>query len=76
MYTFEKREGKRERERETETETESKAGFRVWDVSTETDTVLELLDCEINTWVEVGLLIYWPTQEPQKYLLVSKLAVL
>ena len=67
MFTF-------ERERETECEqgvaeregdTESKAGSRLWAVSTEPDTGLKLTDCEIMTWAEVGRLTDWATQGPQ-----------
>ena len=43
---------------------ESKAGSRLWAVSTEPDTGLELTDCEIMTWAEVGRLTDWATQAP------------
>ena len=63
-----------ERERETdrvwageeqrEGDTESKAGSRLWAVSTEPDVRLELTNCEIMTWAEVGQLMDWATQAP------------
>ena len=39
---------------EREGDTESAAGSRLWAVSTEPDTGLELTDREIMTWAEVG----------------------
>ena len=39
-----------------EGDTESETGSRLWAVSTEPDTGLELTDCEIMTWAEVGRL--------------------
>ena len=39
---------------ESEEDTESEAGSRLWAVSTEPDTGLELTDCEIMTWAKVG----------------------
>ena len=41
---------------ERQGDTESEAGFRLWVVSTEPDTGLELMNCEIMTWAEVGRL--------------------
>ena len=49
-----------------ETETESDAVSRLWAVSTEPDAGLELMDCEIMTWAEVGRLTDWATQEPHQ----------
>ena len=49
---------------EREGDTESKAGSRLWAVSTEPDAGLELTDCEIMTWVEVGRLTDQATQAP------------
>ena len=49
---------------EREGDTESEAGSRLQAVSTEPDPGLELTNCEIMTWVEVGRLIYWTTQVP------------
>ena len=43
-------EGQRERE------TESEAGCRLWDVSTDPDTGLELTNREIMTWAKVECL--------------------
>ena len=61
-----KRERNRERmsggEAEREGDTESEAGSRLWAVSTEPDTGLELINCEIMTWAEVGCLTDWATQ--------------
>ena len=56
-------EGQRE-----EGDTESKAGSRLWAVSTELDAGLELTNREIMTWAEVGRLTDWATQAPQSTL--------
>ena len=53
-------------EGQREGDTESETGSRLWAVSTEPDTGLELTDCEIMTWAEVGPLTDWATQAPQK----------
>ena len=45
-------------------DTESKAGSRLWGVSTEPDAGLELTDCEIMIWAEVGRVTDWATQAP------------
>ena len=71
---------KREREKdsvsgegaEIEGDTESEAGSGLWAVSTEPDVGLELMDCEIMTWAEVGHSTDWATQAPQ-YGFISKL---
>ena len=49
---------------EREEGTESEAGSRLWAVNTEPDAGLELTDCEIMTWAEVGHLTNWATQVP------------
>ena len=49
--------------------TESKAGSRLWAVSTESDVELELTDCEIMTWAEVRRCTDWATQTPHHMLL-------
>ena len=50
MFIFEReREHEQERGRETEGDTESEAGFRLRAVSTEPDTGLTLMNCEIMT---------------------------
>ena len=49
---------------EREGDTESEAGSRLWAVSTEPDVGLELTDCEIMTWAEVGHSTDWATQMP------------
>ena len=46
---------------EREGDTESEAGSKLWAVSTEPDTGLELTDYEIMTWAEVGRLTDWAT---------------
>ena len=46
---------------EREGDTESKAGSRLWAVSTEPDTGLELTSCEIMTWAEVRRSTDWAT---------------
>ena len=43
---------------------ESKAGSRLWAVSTEPDVGLELTNGEIMTWAEVGRLTDGATQAP------------
>ena len=53
-----------EEQREREGDIESEAGSRLWAVSTEPDTELELMNCEIMTWAEVGRLTNWATQTP------------
>ena len=53
--------GEGQRERETESET----GSRLWAISPEPDTGLELMDHEIMTWAEVSGLTDWATQAPQ-----------
>ena len=58
-------EGQREREGDTECE----AGSRLWAVSTEPDAGLELTNCEIMTWAEVGRLTDWTTQAPRQLFL-------
>ena len=47
---------------ERQGDTESEAGSRLWAVSTEPDAGLELMNCEIMTWAEVGCLTDWATQ--------------
>ena len=50
---------------EREGDTESEVGSSLWAVSTEPGAGLELTNCEIMTWAEVGHLIDWATQAPQ-----------
>ena len=47
---------------EWEGDTESKAGPRLWTVSTEPNVGLEPTNCEITTWAEVG---HSPTEPPR-----------
>ena len=47
-----------------EGETESEAGSRLQAVITEPDGGLQLTNCEIMTWAEVGHLTDWATQAP------------
>ena len=47
---------------EREGDTGSEAGSRLRAVSTEPDAGLELTDCKIMTWAEVGRLTDWATQ--------------
>ena len=49
---------------EKEGNTESRAGSRLWAVSTQPNMGLELTSCEIMTWAEVGHLTNWATQVP------------
>ena len=49
---------------ETEGNPESKAGSRLWVVSTKRDMGLELMNHEIMTWPEVRHLNNWATQAP------------
>ena len=51
---------------EREGDTVSEAGSRLWAVSTEPDTGLELTNCQIMTWDKVGRLTDWATQAPHK----------
>ena len=48
--------------------TESKAGSRLWAVSTEPDAGLEFTDREIMTWAEVEGLTDWATLVPPNVL--------
>ena len=50
---------------EKEGDTELEAGSRLWTVSTEPDAGLELMNCEIMTWAEVGRLTNWAAQVPR-----------
>ena len=68
-------ERERERDRQTdstsgggakmEEDTESDTGFRLWAVSREPDTGLELTNHEIMTWAKVRHLTDWATQAPR-----------
>ena len=49
---------------EGEVDTESRAGSRLWTVSTEPDVGMELMNLEIMTWAKVGRLTNWATQAP------------
>ena len=51
---------------EREGDTESEGDSRLWAVSTEPDAGLELTNCEIVTWANVGCLTDWATQVPQE----------
>ena len=53
-------------EGQREGDTESETGSRLWAVSTEPDTGLELTDLEIMTWAEVGHVTNWATQAPHE----------
>ena len=57
---------------EREGDTESEMGSRLWAVSTEPDAGLELTDCEIMTWAEVGRLTDWATQAPQSACILAR----
>ena len=70
----------RERERDREYasgrraergDTESEAGSRLWAVSTEPDAGLELTNCKIMTWAEVGCLTDWAIQVPLYFFFLS-----
>ena len=52
---------------EREGGTESKAGSRLWAVSTEPDAGLKLTSCEIMTWAEVGRSTSWVTHVLQLF---------
>ena len=52
------------RGREREGGRESKAGSRLWAVSTEPHAGLKLMSCEIMPWAEVRCLTNWATQAP------------
>ena len=51
-------------EGQREKETESKAGSRLWAVSTEPDVGLEPMNREVMTWAKVECLTDWATQVP------------
>ena len=53
---------------EKEEDTESEAGSRLWAVSTEPSTGLELTDREIMTWAEVGRSTDQATQPPTTFI--------
>ena len=53
-------------------DTESKAGSRLWAVSTEPDTGLELTNRETMTWAEVGCPTDWATQAPQCWFIFER----
>ena len=61
---------------EREGDMESEAGSRLWAVSTEPDTGLELTNCEIMTWAEVGRSDNGATQVPQKMLFLKHLWII
>ena len=80
IYLF-LRERERERERERlsgggvkrEGDTESKAGSRLWAVSTAPDVGLEPVNHKIMTWAEVGRFTSWVIQAPQTFPFLSHL---
>ena len=49
---------------EREGDTDSKAGSRLWAVSTEPDPGLKPIYCEIITWAKVEHSTHWTTQTP------------
>ena len=49
---------------EREGDTESETGSRLWAISPESDSGLELPDREIVTWAEIGRATNWATQVP------------
>ena len=57
---------------EREGDTERKAGSRPWAISAEPDTGLELMDCEIMTWADVGCLTNWATKVPLQFMINDK----
>ena len=67
MFIYFERERESRGGAEREGDTESKAGSRLWAVSTEPDVGLELRKHEIMTWAEVGRLTGWATQVPLIY---------
>ena len=62
VYFCWEREGAGEGQRERHTE--SKAGSRLWAVSTEPDAGLQLTNSKIMTWAEVRRSTNWATQAP------------
>ena len=56
---------------EREGDPESKAGSRLWAVSTELNAGFKLTDSEIMTWAEVRRLTDWATQEPRKHIILK-----
>ena len=57
---------------EREGDTQSEASFRLWAVSTEPNMGLELTNCEIRTWPEVGCLTDWATQASLLHIFFDK----
>ena len=68
IYLFWRRGGGRA---EREGDTESKAGSRLWAVSTEPNTGLEPMNCEIMTWAKGRRLIDWVTQVPLNHYMLN-----
>ena len=62
------RDTEHEQGRSREGDTESKAGSRIWAVSTEPDAGLELTNREIVTWAKVGRPTEWATQVPPSFI--------
>ena len=50
---------------------ESQTGSKLWAVSTEPDVGLELTNCKIMTWAEVGHLTDWATQASLKHAFIT-----
>ena len=59
-----------------EGDTESKAGSRLWAVSTEPDAGLELTNCETMAWAEVEPLTNWARQAPVNIFKLDNIIVL
>ena len=51
-------------EGQREGDTESEAGSTLWDVITEPDVGLKLMNRDIMTWAEISRLTDWATQAP------------
>ena len=60
---FWERKGGAEREGDTESQEDS----RLWAVSTEPNTGLEPMNCEIMTWADVRCSTDWATQAPPAF---------
>ena len=56
---------------EREGDTESKAGSRLWAVSTEPDVELGMKDHEIMIWAKVRALTDWATQAPHLSIVIA-----
>ena len=71
LYFWDRERHSMSRERaERQGDTECEAGSRLWAVSTDPDTGLELVNWEIMTWAKVRCSTDWATQVPLNVLIM------